>query len=402
MGFPVSHLFRPKNLLWAVGLLGGAAIAEFVLPNYVTRFVTNVGEDLGLIARYENPRHSLLPGSIESNEFGFIFTPIDALPTENAAGLLPTTGTPGMVVVEKYATQFAGFDLTPFLQENGFTLPRDHVGGLMQLLDVAGAPFGLLALQQDDCLFLTLVDLAAMTSVDRFPCLLTPDKYIHFNNSGGGYAQVDDALIIALGTGSDIGTSINSAQAQNPDSPYGKTLRYDIVRDDNTVRLLNRRIYTSGHRNPQGMHRIGDHLLAVEHGPKGGDEINILRDGANYGWPLFSAGSQYDDRDIASFAPDDSAMTNPLFTFSPSIATSDITHCPGVMAKRYAPADCMIVSGLGSLSIFIVLADLNAGRVYSVEQIETGLRIREVFVRDDTLYLLPDDAHVLKTTIQPF
>lgn len=83
----------------------------------------------------------------------------------------------------------------------------------------------------------------------------------------------------------------------------------------------------------------------------------------------------------------------------PSIAISDITTCPSLIAARYDTADCVIVSGLISEAIFIVLGDFANQRVWSVEKIDVGERVREVFIHDDALYLLPDHANLIRADI---
>ena len=56
---------------------------------------------------------------------------------------------------------------------------------------------------------------------------------------------------------------------------------------------LSLKIFTSGHRNPQGLTKINDSFFSVEHGPQGGDELNKIIKSKNYGWPLVSYGTQY-------------------------------------------------------------------------------------------------------------
>jgi glucose/arabinose dehydrogenase len=82
-------------------------------------------------------------------------------------------------------------------------------------------------------------------------------------------------------------------------------------------------IYSYGHRNPQGMtkHPITGEIWTHEHGPRGGDEINIIKKGKNYGWPLISYGINYSGTSFTDHTslPD---MEQPLFYWVPSIAPS--------------------------------------------------------------------------------
>lgn len=391
-----------SGLLKAAALVTLLLIAEFVLPKYVTRIVTRLYVDVseliddGLI---EEP--FILPlDAILSNEFALQLIAVPEAETIVAAGVLGPDAAGRLEVIDQDTTQVAGVDISPVLAEMGASFAQDQIGGVKQVIEINGAVFVLLGLQRDGCYFAALIDVARREVVDAFPCIDAPDEHISLNILSGGYAVMDDAtVLIGLGVGSDITWTAASAAAQDPASPYGKTLRYDIRQDADGPRLLNRRVATLGHRNAQGMVRIGDWVVAVEHGPRGGDEINIIEDGANYGWPLFSAGSQYNQGDMPAFAPEGAGFQNPIFTFVPSIATSDISACPSIIAQRYAEADCMIVSGLISEALFIVLGDLAAQRIWSVERIDVGARVREVFVHDDTLYLVPDRATVLRVDI---
>lgn len=85
-------------------------------------------------------------------------------------------------------------------------------------------------------------------------------------------------------------------------------------------------IFSYGHRNPQGIifHPITKEIWAHEHGPKGGDEINVIKAGANYGWPILTFGDNYDGTTITeeTSRPD---MESPIYYWQPSIAPSGFT-----------------------------------------------------------------------------
>ncbi len=374
-------------------------VAEFVLPNYVSRLGRQLAKDLSVISGDAEATPRIPAEAVRSNEFAFVFHPVPGAETTKVAGVIGPDATGGFLVVEQTDTSFAGGDLLPLLESRGMKIPADPHGGIRQLMEIDGALIGLFGLARDNCIFAALIDLDRLEFVDEFPCMDTSQGYIGLNNMGGGYAVQDDFLLMALGTGSDVAWSAQGTTSQDPQSPYGKVLRYDIVRSGQGVTLANRRIYSSGVRNPQGFAMIDGLVLEVEHGPMGGDEINLIQEDANYGWPLYSAGSQYNQGDLNSFAPPDSSFSNPMATFVPSIAPSDISECPSLIANRYDTADCVIVSALRGQSIFIVLGDFAQERIWSVERIELGIRLREVFVHDDTLYLVPDDAQVLRTEI---
>ncbi len=120
--------------------------------------------------------------------------------------------------------------------------------------------------------------------------------------------------------------------AQDPNSHAGKVLR---LRDDGTVPPDNPfvgktgykpEIYTMGHRSPLGlaMNPVTGEMWQNENGPQGGDEINVLRPGRNYGWPLASEGRDYNGTAFPSHASMP-GMEPPLMIWIPAIAASGMT-----------------------------------------------------------------------------
>jgi len=124
-------------------------------------------------------------------------------------------------------------------------------------------------------------------------------------------------------------------------SPYGKTHR---VHDDgriptdnpfiNDAKALDT-IWTYGHRSPQGLafDAVSGQLWGTEHGPRGGDEINLLLPGRNYGWPLFSRGQNYDGTEVA-WGREESEIElgdieQPVVDWTPSPAISNLVMYEG-------------------------------------------------------------------------
>ncbi|WP_081767192.1 PQQ-dependent sugar dehydrogenase [Hylemonella gracilis] len=128
-------------------------------------------------------------------------------------------------------------------------------------------------------------------------------------------------------------------QAQTLDNHLGKVLR---IRKDGSVPadnpFVNRagakpEIWSYGHRNPQGLVVTPDGVLwEQEHGPMGGDEINLPRPGANYGWPLVSHGRNYDMSAVGTGKQAHPGTEQPLHVWTPSIATSGMAF---VTSTRY-------------------------------------------------------------------
>jgi glucose/arabinose dehydrogenase len=160
-------------------------------------------------------------------------------------------------------------------------------------------------------------------------------------------------------------------------------------------------IFSYGHRNPQGLININNDIYLIEHGPKGGDEINLLKKGGNYGWPIYSLGSTYPGIPYPA-AGAIKKFKRPLFAFIPSAAISDIRFCPENLNRRYSPYKCVLISSLRGESIFVTLIDPYEKRVISTEQIKVGMRVRE-FARgtgsEDSIYFSTDGYGVFELVI---
>ncbi|MFD2936593.1 PQQ-dependent sugar dehydrogenase [Spirosoma flavum] len=128
-------------------------------------------------------------------------------------------------------------------------------------------------------------------------------------------------------------------EKENPQSianDLGKIHRlYDdgrVPEDNPFIKDKNARasIYSYGHRNPQGMilNPITGEIWTHEHGPRGGDELNIIKKGSNYGWPIISYGINYDGKPITNLTAKE-GMEQPLTYWLPSIAPSGIAFVEG-------------------------------------------------------------------------
>ena len=169
-----------------------------------------------------------------------------------------------------------------------------------------------------------------------------------------------------------VGDRGNRAAAQSLLSHAGKVIRLTqsggIPLDNPFVGQANAlpEIFSYGHRNPQGIvrHPVTGGIWVSEHGPQGGDEINILRSGANYGWPVITYGINYDD----SVITDDSAlpgMEQPLHYWVPSIAPSGMAF---INSDRYPGWNGNLL--VGSLKFqYLNLVFLDNGKVVKEEKL---------------------------------
>jgi aldose sugar dehydrogenase len=160
-------------------------------------------------------------------------------------------------------------------------------------------------------------------------------------------------------------------------------------------------IYTYGNRSPQGLtlHPETGALWGSEHGPRGGDEINLLEAGRNYGWPVVTYGINYNG-EIISEIQEKEGMESPLYQYTPSIATSGIAIYDGDRFPRWRGN--VFVGALALQHLSRVVFD--GTRAVSEERLLEGFgeRIRDVRNGPDGyIYLLTDSAEGRILRLEP-
>jgi glucose/arabinose dehydrogenase len=140
-------------------------------------------------------------------------------------------------------------------------------------------------------------------------------------------------------------------------------------------------IYSYGHRNPQGIdiHPVSRRIYNNEHGPRGGDEINLVGKGNNYGWPVITYGINYDGTILSELKAKD-GMEQPVFQWTPSIGPSSMKF---IVGDRYPGWNGDILSG--SLSFkYLERVHLENGKVTEQEKLlENAGRVRNVTISPD-------------------
>lgn len=181
--------------------------------------------------------------------------------------------------------------------------------------------------------------------------------------------------------------------AQERNGNLGKIIR---LNDDGSIPSDNpfyeeggiaREFWTLGHRNPLGLaFDARGRLLSSEMGPRGGDELNLILRGENYGWPRVSEGDHYDGRSIPahSTAPEFRA---PMVSWNPAISPSSLEIYSGMLREEYRGN--AFLGGLSSQALIRVI--ISGDEAKEVERYPMGTRIREVREGPDgALYLLED------------
>lgn len=207
----------------------------------------------------------------------------------------------------------------------------------------------------------------------------------------------DNSLLLTSGDGFDYRES-----AQKKDSLLGKVIRLNddgSVPNDNPFvgdKNVKPEIWSLGHRNPQGIvfdqkrHKV----FANEHGPKGGDEINIITKANNYGWPVITNGVDYSGALITPFK-EYQGMQQPLVDWTPSIAPSSLVVYYGQMFPELNGD--LLSTTLKSKELRRVRLEGDAVLFQQSLFLEVGARLRDVMIdQQGAIILLTDDGRVLR------
>ncbi|SDE87934.1 Glucose / Sorbosone dehydrogenase [Paracoccus isoporae] len=216
----------------------------------------------------------------------------------------------------------------------------------------------------------------------------------HAKRAAGGaiaYDPRDDSIVVTVGDYSLNGIANDFPgdvpPPQSPDSDLGKVLRVDRKTGES-------RIISSGHRNPQGLSiSATGEIISTEHAPKGGDEINLIRDGQNYGWPNVSMGTVYGTYEFPQKplveGTEHGGYTPPISAFLPSPGIGAIIHAEGF--NKAWDGD-LIAATLKARSLFRVRRWENGSYT---EQVYIGDRIRDLDIAGGNLVLGTDGGKII-------
>ena len=216
------------------------------------------------------------------------------------------------------------------------------------------------------------------TLYETEPCLRVvddgrPPHFVGLENGGRMALLGDEVLLLAVGDHAIDGLRTGSAVAQQAESSYGKIIRIDL--HDGSKRVL-----SLGHRNPQGLAvDSAGQIWSTEHGPQGGDELNLITEGGNYGWPYASYGVDYGTRTWpltpVPGSHDGPDYIQPYYSWIPSIAASNLLPIASPLFE-YWHGD-LVVGALKDRSLWRVR--IRDERVVALERIALGdERVRDL------------------------
>jgi glucose/arabinose dehydrogenase len=296
-------------------------------------------------------------------------------------------------------------------------VPRVESGGQGGLLDVAIAPDfatsniiylsyaepgtggpalalakGRLAAEQVQCV-----------KAPCYPVLSLQDMHVIWRSGSNGPGGQFGARIAFAPDGKSLFLSSGERQrftpAQDPDQALGKILHLTLdgeAAPDNPHYAkggVQAMTWSSGHRNPYGLLFTRDgRLWEEEMGPKGGDELNLIEPGKNYGWPIVSNGDNYSGQPIPDH-PSRPDLAAPVLWWNPSVSPGGMIEYTGAMFPDYRGN--LIIAGLGSETLIRVALD--GAKAMPKDQWKMGARIRDVAqAPDGAIWLLQDDGKLVR------
>ncbi len=227
------------------------------------------------------------------------------------------------------------------------------------------------------------------------------EDYTQGGNHYGCRIDFDQDNYLYFGIGDRGGKATPENLAQRLDHVAGKIHR---IHDDGRIPVDNPfvktegarpSIWTYGNRNPQGLRfQPGTGLLwETEHGPRGGDELNLIKKGANYGWPIITYGINYSGTPITDITEKE-GMEQPAINWTPSIAVSAIDFVTGDLFGKWKGN--LLVSSLAHQKVIRVVIDGSHKVTHQEIILQGGGRIRDIHCWDGLIYVLYAEGKIIK------
>lgn len=240
------------------------------------------------------------------------------------------------------------------------------------------------------------------TKIENFEIIFRAIPYYDNSMHFGSRIVFDSKRNIFVSTGerSDMATRHN---AQSLDNGHGKIVY--ITTNGNPVDsnpFIDRsnalpEIYSYGHRNVQGLdiHPVTGELWASEMGPKGGDELNLIEAGENYGWPTIGYGIEYNGSKVGNGITQKEGMEQPVYYWDPVLSPSGMTFYSSDVIPEWE--NNLFIGGLSSRHIARIVIEDN--KVVGEERLleEENERIRDVEIgTDGALYAITDSGKLYR------
>ena len=176
-------------------------------------------------------------------------------------------------------------------------------------------------------------------------------------------------------------TKEKDKRAQEDSSLYHKILYFNFKNQK-------LEIFSKGHRNPGSIFVDKDIILSTEHGPRGGDEINLIKKNGNYGWPISSYGDLYFSKQKKPYYKKSHKEHNfiePIYSYVPSIGISAINKVPNNFDEYWK--DNYLIASLYGNSLYRIKFDDKFTKILFSEKIYIGERIRDIKFYDNLIIL---------------
>jgi len=288
------------------------------------------------------------------------------------------------------------------------TFYLEEKGGVKSVFTIDKNDLALISNKKENCIFFSLLNLTLSKVLLQTECL-PDDKGIDLNGIGGAVIFFDENIYLSIGAPENQSEKIRDL-AQSKSSIFGKILK--ISKEDllnSKEQALKYSIFSYGHRNPQGLVEINKRIFSTEHGPMGGDEINLIQYNKNYGWPLKSYGLRYifkkgDTGKSFKYNKKIENYKGSIYSFVPSVATSSLSECPKNLKNYYPENICLMFLTLRAKSLFVVLVNKENLSVQNIQKIFIGERMRhfavdskiKTFFDNNSFFVSADGKGVLK------
>ncbi|RZM25198.1 MAG: PQQ-dependent sugar dehydrogenase [Pedobacter sp.] len=221
-------------------------------------------------------------------------------------------------------------------------------------------------------------------------------------NHYGGRVVFDASGNLFASTG-ERADNATRAQAQSTSASIGKVIRINregqpVAGNPFSVQAgALPELYSIGHRNPQGLaiHPVTGELWQSEHGPRGGDELNRIQAGANYGWPTITYGLEYSGQPVLTGIQQRDGMTQPVYYWDPVVSPSGMTFYRGDRIQEWR--NNLFIGSLSGMHIVRLVIENN--RVTGEERLLVGesQRFRDITQgTDGALYAITDQGRLYK------